>query len=265
MRPGDKVIPFLLKWRIGPVGTIREIKVADADWNPTVEKGDYSGSEEHDELGRRILVTWEQAGMPPDGKIATVPVAQRPSSRAPLARHTIEQLSAEQFQNLCSVLSAKENWGDAATAQGIVADDDETSETEVLPPPPPPAELSLLERDLQKFLSRNLEVIEKGLKPDPAYQLEEYSVDVGRIDLLCKDFHDNWVVIELKADWAGDDAVGQILGYMGWVKEHLPNGTSVRGIIVCKNTTGRVKAAIKWVPNLSLKRFALNFSIDELD
>jgi hypothetical protein len=265
VRIGDKVIPFLLKWRIGPVGTVREIKVKDTDWDPTVEKGEYGGESEA-ELGRRILVTWEQAGMPPNGMIATVPPAQRPGpgGRQPLARHTIEQLSAEQFKNLCSVLSAKENWGDIATAPRPLTDAGESAETEVPPPPPPPAALSLLERDLQKFLSRNLDVIEKGLKPDPAYQLEEYSIDVGRIDLLCKDSRDNWVIIELKADWAGDDAVGQILGYMNWVKENLPNGTNVRGIIVCKNTTGRVKAAIKWVPGLSIKRFALNFSIDDL-
>src|SRR5271157_3730211 len=89
IRVGDKVIPFLLKWRIGPVGIVREVKVADADWNPTVQKGDYGGSEEY-ELGRRILVTWEQAGMPPDGMVATVPAAQRPGGgRQPLARHTI--------------------------------------------------------------------------------------------------------------------------------------------------------------------------------
>jgi hypothetical protein len=264
IRVGDKVIPFLLKWRIGPVGTVREVKVADVDWNPTVEKGNFGGSEEYN-LGRRILVTWEQAGMPPDGMVATVPAAQRPSGgRQPLARRTIEELPVEQFQNLCSVLSVKENWVDVVTVPGPVSGDHESADTEVPPPPPPPAALSLLERDLQKFLCRNLGVIEKGLRPDPAYQLEEYIIDVGRIDLLCKDSRDNWVVIELKADWAGDEAVGQILGYMSWVREHLPNGTSVRGIIVCKNTTGRVKAAITWVPGLSVKRFALNFSIEDL-
>jgi len=263
-RVGDKVIPFLLQYRIGPVGTVREMKVADSDWNPTVEKGNYSGSDEP-ELGRRILVTWEKDGMPADGMIATVPPAQRPGGgRAPLAFHAIERLAEEQFQKLCSVLKAQENWSTVMTAPGASGAEGEGTETEVPPPPPPPAALSLLERDLQKFLARNLEVIEKGLRPDPAYQLEEYTIDVGRIDLLCRDSGGGWVVIELKADWAGDDAVGQILGYMSWVKEHFPDGANVEGIIVCKNTTGRVKAAIKWVPNLSIKRFALNFSIDNL-
>jgi hypothetical protein len=197
--------------------------------------------------------------------IATVPLSQRPGGGAPLARHTIEELSAEQFENLSSVLSTKQNWGKVGTIAGTASDDAEIDDTEAPPPPPPPEALSLLERDLQKFLSRNLGVVEKGLKPDPAYQLEEFPIDVGRIDLLCKDLHDNWVVIELKADWARDDAVGQILGYMSWVRENLPNGDSVRGIIICKNTTGRVKGAIKWVPSLSIKRYALNFSMDELN
>lgn len=38
IRPGDKIIPFLMKWRIGPVGTVVEVKAADAQWDPTVAK-----------------------------------------------------------------------------------------------------------------------------------------------------------------------------------------------------------------------------------
>jgi hypothetical protein len=258
IRPGDKVIPFLLKWRIGPVGTVREVKAADADWNQTVEKGNYSGSIEW-ELGRRLLVTWEQAEMPPDGKCALVPPDQRPHS--PLSKHAIERLPAETFQRLCAVLSNRLNWIDVAPT--VKESQPDTTDIEA-PPPLPDAELALLERDLQKFLSRNLEVIEKGMAPDPDYQLEEYTTDVGRMDFLCKDVQNNWVVVELKADWARDDAVGQILGYMSWAKDYLPNGSTVRGIIICKNTTERVKAAIKLVPGLSIKRFTLNFSIAEM-
>lgn len=260
MQPGDKVIPFLLKWRIGPVGTIRELKVKDSDWNPTVGPGDYNENEP--EVGRRILVDWETDSMPPDGMVATVPSANRIGGKQPLARHTIEEISPGNYLNLRAVLADSRNWSMVGSAPGADPETGEGAESEVPPPPPPPAALSLLERDLQKFLSRNLDHIEKGLKPDPAYQLEEYSIDVGRIDLLCRDAHNNWVVIELKADWAADDAVGQILGYMSWVKENLPNGSTVRGIIVCRNTTGRVRSAARLVPSLSIKRFALSFSVE---
>jgi hypothetical protein len=258
VRPGDKVIPFLLKWRIGPVGTVKDVKAADADWSATVQAGHAPWGEDED-LGRRILVSWEQDGMPPGGKVAIVPPNHR-TGGGPLARHTIEQLNTEQYQNLCSVLSDPKNWLDLTSKEE--QSDGEIDEASL--PQPHPPDLSLLERDLQKFVSRNLDVIERGLKADPGFQLEEYIIDVGRIDLLCKDAEGNWVVIELKADWAGDDAVGQILGYMNWVKENLPNGSTVRGIIVCKNTTGRVKAAIKWVPRLSVRRFNLSFKIEEM-
>lgn len=269
LRAGDKVIPFLLKWRIGPVGTVTDVRVSDAEWNPTVEKGTQVFGNIESELGRRILVTWDRIDMPPDGRCALVPPDQRPPG--PLSKHTIEHLPAETYHKLCSVLSNRSNWIDVApavTSGGpfTVAEPQPKTETEIeaAPPSRPAAELAFLERDLQKFLSRNLGIIEKGLAPDPAYQLEEYTSDVGRMDFLCKDAKDNWVVIELKADWAGDDAVGQILGYMSWVRDNLPNGSTVRGIIVCKNTTGRVKAAIKLAPTLSIKRFSLNCSVDEM-
>ncbi|MGC9971308.1 MAG: endonuclease NucS domain-containing protein [Bryobacteraceae bacterium] len=122
-----------------------------------------------------------------------------------------------------------------------------------------------LERDLQKFLSRNLQAIERGLRAHPDYQLEEYPADTGRIDLLCQDAQNNWVIIELKAGWAGDDAMGQILGYMGWVRHTLPNGSNLRGIIICKDATGRARTAAKLVPGLSIKRFRLAFSIEDID
>lgn len=208
IRPGDRVIPFLLKWRIGPVGTVTEVRATDAEWNQTVEKGNYSGIIES-ELGRRVLVTWEQAEMPPQGKCALVPPDQRPHS--PLSKHTIERLPAETFHRLCSVLSNRANWIDVVPTAISQPD----AETEVTPPPPPVAELALLERDLQKFLARNLGVIEKGLAADPDYQLEQYDCDVGRLDFLCKDAQNNWVVIELKADWAAEDAV--VKSWVTWV------------------------------------------------
>src|SRR5271166_3615926 len=233
---GDKIVPFLLRWRIGPVGTVTGLQIADSEWNPTVEQGKYADNPDEPELGRRILVNWDIAGMPPGGKAALVPVATRPNR--PLARRTIEELLPDQYERLCSVLGDATNWVD------IITTVEHSTESELTArPSPPPSSISLLERDLQKFLSRNLHLIEAGLVPHPEYQLEEYQTDVGRIDLLCQDAAGRWVVIELKADWADDNAVGQVLGYMGWVKDNLPNGSSVRGILICKNPTARIQAA----------------------
>jgi hypothetical protein len=270
MKPGDRVIPFLLKWRIGPVGIVREVSAADADWNETVEGRRYKEGDLDSELGRRIHVTWERDGMPPDSRCAMVPADQRP--QGPLSRHTIDRLSEDKFKELTSVLANPSNWIDVLpglpptgdrfshAAASIIAD------TEVPPPTLPEAQLALLERDLQRLLSRNLDRIEKGLRPQADYQLEEFPCDVGRLDFLCKDSDDNWVVVELKADWVGDDAVGQILGYMSWVKDNLPvaEGSRVRGILVGRRTSGRVKAAIRLFPGLSIKQFTLDCRIEEM-
>jgi hypothetical protein len=61
--------------------------------------------------------------MPPSGIVATVPKNRRPRKGSPLARHTIEELSAERFQGLCSVLSTKRNWDHVVTAPNTAADD----------------------------------------------------------------------------------------------------------------------------------------------
>jgi len=42
MRVGDKIVPFLQKWRIGPVGTITEVNIKDEQWNPTLGVGEYT-------------------------------------------------------------------------------------------------------------------------------------------------------------------------------------------------------------------------------
>ena len=58
-----------------------------------------------------------------------------------------------------------------------------------------------LEKDLESFIIDNLEHIEKGLKLYPSGR--QYSVSTGKVDLLCTDANDNFVVIELKTGTAG--------------------------------------------------------------
>lgn len=70
-----------------------------------------------------------------------------------------------------------------------------------------------LEKDLHSYLAARIEKIERGLNiVDDGV---EFQTDAGRIDILAKDRNDHLVVIELKAGKAKDNALGQIIGYMG--------------------------------------------------
>ena len=73
LKPGDEVVPYLRDWRIGPVGTITRIRVADNGWYPTIQAGVRPRNSIDDRLGRRIEVDWWTSGVPDQGRIAAVP------------------------------------------------------------------------------------------------------------------------------------------------------------------------------------------------
>ena len=78
IRIGDKVIPFLKEWRIGPVGTITAVRVADDEWNPTLLASERKKGKS-DDFGRRISVKWQEVGMPNDGRVALIPTNRIPT------------------------------------------------------------------------------------------------------------------------------------------------------------------------------------------
>jgi endonuclease len=112
-----------------------------------------------------------------------------------------------------------------------------------------------LERDLQAALRLEIGQLEEGLTiiDDGA----ERSVDSGFVDITARDTSGTTVVIELKAGKAGQQAVAQILSYMGDVAAE--EGGNVRGILVASEFDARAKAAARMVPNLFLRRYSIRF------
>ena len=117
-----------------------------------------------------------------------------------------------------------------------------------------------LERDLQAVLRQSIEQLEEGLviTDDGA----ERSVSSGFIDISAKDSMGVAVVIELKTGTARQNAVGQILSYMGDVAEEDSTST-VRGILVAGDFDKKARAAARMVPNLSLRKYAIQFEFSE--
>ncbi|KVF92767.1 hypothetical protein WJ21_27555 [Burkholderia vietnamiensis] len=114
------------------------------------------------------------------------------------------------------------------------------------------------ESELQAFIANNLAAIDVGGARLKIYSDErgigiEYPTDVGQIDILATDAKDGaLVVFELKRATSPDRAVGQIARYMGWIKTHLANGRSVRGVIVARQTSEYLRYAMVAVPNVSV-------------
>ncbi|MBU4142309.1 DUF1016 family protein [Patescibacteria group bacterium] len=126
-----------------------------------------------------------------------------------------------------------------------------------------------LEEYLENFIVKNWDNIDFG-EPLELYiddddtPAQQYPTGVGIIDLLAKDVKGNFVVIELKKGRSNQQVVGQILGYVGWVKNNLAEkGQKVRGIIIAADSNNALLEAVSTVEDfISVKYYRVKFSFD---
>ena len=130
-----------------------------------------------------------------------------------------------------------------------------------------------LERHLHDFLrdnwnhlklGRDWTLFKKSGDDDPGY---EYPTAVGRIDLLAKHkVQPHWLVIELKRNQTSDQTVGQLLRYIGWVKQHLAeDGDEVHGMIICRSADDALHYALSTIPNAELQLYEVEFHLKEAE
>ncbi len=110
------------------------------------------------------------------------------------------------------------------------------------------------ERELIAHIAINLHLLERGLT---LYQQDgrlgiEYNLFAtvrGRgpsIDVLAVDRNGGFVVIECKLLRGHPAALGQLAGYVAWVRENLATeGQQVRAFLVCMNTSHLLWHAMK--------------------
>ncbi len=147
--------------------------------------------------------------------------------------------------------------GFEAEAQDVNTNDETESEVQETID----ASLSL-ERDMHSYFAMRVDEIETGL-----VLMEngvEHQTDAGRIDLLAKDEAGHTVVIELKAGKAKDNALGQLLGYMGCIGATSGGSTNVRGVLVASDFEPRVIYATKGLPSIKLIKYRVFFELQEI-
>ena len=92
------------------------------------------------------------------------------------------------------------------------------------------------EQELRDFLVQNWD--RTSLAGDWELKSPDYHTSVGNIDLLARHKTEKkWLVIELKVSKTSDDAVGQLLRYMGWAKLNLAGirAEKVEGLIIARS------------------------------
>ncbi|MBN1395455.1 MAG: DUF1016 family protein [Pirellulales bacterium] len=127
-----------------------------------------------------------------------------------------------------------------------------------------------LERHLHDFLYDNWDVLSIGKEWD-LYEVDgdivgyEYDTKaIGKIDLLAHHKTEGrWLVVELKREQASDDTVGQVLRYMGWVKEHLATerNENVEGMIIARHSNERLRYALMYALGVTLKTYTVDFQL----
>jgi restriction system protein len=92
---------------------------------------------------------------------------------------------------------------------------------------------------------------------------QQYGTDAGPIDILAisKD-RKRLLVVELKRGRASDVVVGQVLRYMGFVKEQIAeHDQAVEGAIIALEDDQRLKWALLAVPTITFYRYQVSFKL----
>lgn len=85
----------------------------------------------------------------------------------------------------------------------------------------------IIEKDIEGFIEKKSSLLGKSL----ILKRRQMDTPVGRIDLLFEDIKGNPIVVELKLNKIGREAIKQIRRYMKWVEKETKKDTT--GIIVC--------------------------------
>jgi len=111
----------------------------------------------------------------------------------------------------------------------------------------------------QTILSKDFSIYEEDGEPVG----QQYATDAGPIDVLAisKD-KKRLLVVELKRGRASDVVVGQVLRYMGFVKEQVAeDDQTVEGAIVALEDDQRLRWALVSVPSISFYRYQISFKL----
>ena len=121
----------------------------------------------------------------------------------------------------------------------------------------------IIERDIENFIERNPLVVGKSLPLVVGKSLKlvrrQYDTPVGRIDMLFEDKRGKKIIVELKLNKIGRDAVNQIRRYMSYVRKETKK--EVNGVIICKGIMPAFEKELKKLKKIKILKYGWNLKI----
>ena len=161
--------------------------------------------------------------------------------------HSVYEITESQYLSLVEGTTSET----VVTSEGVIEDQNEF----------------VLEKYLEEFIVSNFSAIFKGklkiYEDTEGMDGQQYSTDIGFIDILAIEKATNsFVVIELKKGRPSDQVVGQILRYMGWVKQNLCiAGQAVKGLIICRDPDPKLSYALTTTNNIDVRYYSVSFAL----
>ena len=125
---------------------------------------------------------------------------------------------------------------------------------------------------LEDFLVKNWRQTDLGrefdiFEEDGELVGQQYQSDTGPMDILAiKKDKSQLLVVELKKGRASDVVVGQVLRYMGYVKQELAESTqSVKGVIIALEDDVKIRRALAMTPDISFYRYEISFKLNKVN
>lgn len=158
----------------------------------------------------------------------------------------------------------------------LVTETEEDSATDVSLIMPSASEQRFrLEVHLHDFLVTNWDSTELGREwaiystDDDPLAGSEFPTGVGQVDILARHrTRPGWLVVELKRGRPADHVLGQLLRYIGWVKNHLAkDGEEVEGLIIAEGVDSKLLYGIRGLvqPSVSVMQYRVEFHLERLN
>lgn len=161
------------------------------------------------------------------------------------------------YRNITSQAEELEKLLDGTSTPTIISTDDTVEDPSTF----------ALEKHLEDFLVQNWSLTELGRDYDIYEDNEnfgqQFETDTGPIDILAvsKD-KKTLLVVELKKGRASDVVVGQIMRYIGYVKDELAEKEQgVKGVIIALEDDQRIRRALSAASNIDFYRYQVSFKL----